>query len=151
MFNKRFLLIGGIALLLLIALLFLFWSYTKKSDVVTNDNFIEIPSADGQKIRINNFYKTSSRVDKKSVDIKTEIINGQYEGISYNEEGNVFLLSTNAIDLKEFEMMRKDIEAKFMNLLGINEESACRLNVQIWNTPSPDEALNKVFGLSFCK
>ena len=73
--------------------------------------------------------------------------NSKYQ-IVYIAVSNSFIISITA---SPFESIKKEAESRFLNLLDVNKEGACKINVSI-TTPrfaNPDNA-GIVYPLSFC-
>mgnify|MGYP000573620040 CR=1 FL=1 len=118
---------------------------------VFNNNTVKVGTKSGAQIKVNDFFKQSTKVKDKSVDIMSNFKNGLYTSMSYSQTTSTFTLSFNAVDYSEFQVQRKALEQQFLTILKITEPDACKLKVEERNTPSPDPDINgKVFGLSFC-
>lgn len=109
---------------------------------------IQLPADQGTVV-MDNFFKKSSTVNE-GYD-QYELGSDLNEAIRYDAVTNTFTLSINPATVAEFEVQRVAIERRFLQLLNISENEACRLTVIIATAPAPDEPVSsKQFSLSFC-
>jgi len=97
-------------------------------------------------VSINNIYNSEIRTNTRGDTLFLE--NTDYKILFFSKEEQ-FLLS---IIGSPFNKKREQAEQSFLQTLGIDKDSACKLNVVV-NTPSfanPDES-GKNYKLSFCK
>ena len=97
-------------------------------------------------VEMNNFYKTSPRIDITGDALVTSNSNNL---TGFYIKGELFLVS---VKESPFVEARVKAEQEFIEKLGITEEDACKLNVVV-NTPAyanPKEA-GKNHPLSFCE
>lgn len=85
-------------------------------------NTITIGTSQGV-VEMKNFYKTFVDTEEGLVILKDT---DEYE-IAYDRENSSFLIYLKNPSSKDD---RKNAEADFLNILGINQENACKLNVQ---------------------
>ena len=95
---------------------------------------------------VNNFFNENTKVNSRG---DTLIVNAENYHITYFSKEDQFLISILA---SPFEEVRKVAEIDFIQTLGIDKETACKIGVII-TTPSfanKDEA-GKNYNLSFCE
>lgn len=96
-------------------------------------------------IPVDDFYKTASKVTEEGDVLLVETVNYQISYLKQFQEFKITIITAG------FDQARKEAEARFLTLLGIDKNNACRLSVEV---SSPQYANNKyagmVFPLSFC-
>ena len=125
--------------------------YTKPLIPSGGESFPEptIPESskiESSNVKVNNFYKDSKKINSFGDRLISE--EKDFE-IIYFPRGDQFLISVLA---SPFYPKRLEAEKKLLNVLGISEKEACKLNVSI-TTPAfvnPNEA-GIDYSLSFCK
>lgn len=95
-------------------------------------------------VTVNNFYNTALNRSGGNV------VFYEHDSIqfAYVYDINIFTISIQSVP---FETLRQEAEKKFSEVLGINQQEACKLNVQVQTAPYVDyEHSLQVYGLSFC-
>lgn len=97
-------------------------------------------------ITVNDFRKTPVEVNDKN---DTLIVDNEKFQIVYLAQFNKFLIT---ILSSPFEQVRKEGELEFLKVLGISQEDACKLTVEVNTTQfaNPDFS-GTAFPLSFCQ
>lgn len=115
----------------------------------------EITNRDGRKIRVRVFLPDRSATSTKSVDWTgdTPVVPLYWKGdgtfsIVYNSNNDFFGIGLLAEPLAQ---SRAQAETHLLQLLGLSEEEACRLNYSVFVSVSVNPVYaNKNLGLSFC-
>lgn len=148
--NKRILIIIISLLALLVILLLAYFAF-RDTESIPQKNLTEISivGKDSSKVTVNNFYANPVETSTGMVTINRNTNLATY---FYNEIGNKFTITLNEADLDEFLKKKPLAEQEFLQLIGVTEEQACNLNVEVLNGGSFDPELSgKVFSLSFCR
>lgn len=146
MINKTYIIIGSvvIALVLVVLLVFVYISRNSKTG-----EEISIPSRDGESINVNDFKSSAALKDNQAFILRDDPDIAVY---LYNETSGVFNILIHASEEKEFNQKRIFAEGSFIEQLGITEQEACQLNVEV-STDGPEndlQSFSKIQGLSFC-
>lgn len=123
--------------IVIVALFFVFYYFKKNSNKITINTGKE-------KIEVNNVYKNPVEIFKSGVEFKK---NSDYL-IDYYSPDQLFVIVITNLNIGE---ARKRAEKDFLDTLGINQEQACKLNVQLgvpFNVNENAAGIN--YGLSFC-
>jgi hypothetical protein len=99
-------------------------------------------------VSVKNFYPASQSIIQNEVDF----YQSDYDSFSYFPKDKNFQIITSIVTEEDLKQKQPDLEAKFLELLDISKEDACKLSVTISSPQSinPDIA-DKTFRLSFCK
>jgi hypothetical protein len=108
----------------LIIILLLVW-FLKISQKSKN---ISINTIDGEQIEVQDFTKTSTRNDEAALTLEDD---SNSAVIMYNENSQIFTILVHAREEEEFNRKRVLAEKQFLSELAIDEEQACRLNVEV--------------------
>jgi len=115
---------------------------TNPPEINTEDNKLIIPTSQGD-VKINNIYRNPV---------------SSFDGVSFKETSDYQLLyfpETKTFNITilnpDIQKARDEAEKNFLETLGISEEDACKLNVnlQVFFQAS-EKAAGQNFGLSFC-
>ncbi len=139
----------SLMVLLIISLLAYFAFRSEPSAPGKNLTEISIYGKDSSKVTVNNFYANPVETSTGMVTINRDTDLATY---FYNEIGNKFTITLNEATFEDFTKKKPLAEQEFLKLLGVTEEQACNLNVEVLNGGSFDPKLSgEVFSLSFCK
>ena len=126
-----------IATIVIITLSLVFYYFKKNSNKMTINTGKE-------KIEVTNVYKNPVEIFKSGVEFKK---NSDYL-IDYYSPDQLFIIIITNPNISE---ARKRAEKDFLDTLSINQEQACKLNIQLgvpFNVNEVAAGIN--FGLSFC-
>jgi hypothetical protein len=114
----------------------------------SKDSEITIENKDNEGIKINNIYQDPIEITPGAVTITRTTDLATY---FYNEDGNKFTITLNEGTIDDFLQKKPLAEQEFLNILGVSQSDACKLNVQVLNGGSFDPELQgKSFPLNFC-
>ncbi|MBU6500502.1 MAG: hypothetical protein KGJ89_01580 [Patescibacteria group bacterium] len=128
------------------------------------DQTISLQTSQGS-IVLKNFYNTAvvdngpGAVNDINILMRSDIGNKYHYEMGYERQVSRFDIVLNTYSLEDAIKYRKEAEADFLNILGINEPDACKLNVDLIVNPTyvsignypPGFRSETNYGLSFCQ